>query len=128
MFIFDIFHALDRALGPMEVAPGESVGIVPKGSAWPPVELKGNQTAKAGQSSFTKMPGNPFGITSGECKYDTGCLWLFTGPEDIVGDNILVVLRHFPQWPNSGNFGKGELRRTVTGAVLLPGFVDWTIE
>jgi WD40 repeat protein len=50
------------------------------------------------------------------------------GHTNVVGDNILVVLRRFPQWPNSGNFGKGELRRTVTGAVLLPGFVDWTIE
>jgi hypothetical protein len=97
--------------------------------AWPPVELRPGEVAKVGRSSYTKMTGNPFGRDRGDTKYDTNSLFLYDGPRNPQGTNVMIVLWRFPAYPSrkklNSPFQEGRL--LTPRGLLFGGDIEWEI-
>ncbi len=73
------------------------------------------------------LSSDPFGVTSGDCLFDTGSLFCFAGAENSDADNVLMVFWAFPLNPNSGDSGQGQLNSPPATGILSGGFIAWEI-
>ncbi len=70
---------------------------------------------------------DPFGVSGGDCLFDTGSLFCFAGAQNADADNVMMVLWQFQMHPQSGDSGSGQLNTPPAGGALSGGNISWEI-
>ena len=106
------------------------VGAIPRHQSIPinfASQIKGwieaAQVSVAGQNIVSR----PFGISSGDCLFNTGSLFGFVGKRSVTSDNVLFVLWKFPSHPKLGDRGIGQLNKPPSNGSLSGGDILWRI-